>query len=371
MALNLERERAALDWYEERRDELFSTVAQAHNRDDDGQVLELASALAPFLARRSYWDEGETILTWGVEAARRSEQQQRLAEMLNELGTVYRQQSRFEQAAREFERAFATFGDIGDPAGEARALSNLGLTYRKLGQTDRARDVFEASIERWRRLEGSEEREHGLARSLNNLGMTLRDGGQYADAQALFEQALGLREQIEDADGVSRTLNNLGQLARLQGNPAEASDLHLRALEIRRALGDRHGVARTAGSLALALAEQARLEEARALLEEAMSIRGALGDRYGEAETALQLARVEQAQDDPGAAAEQAAFTASLARELSVPRLAAEALMVQGDAYAALAEPDTAAAAWTAALEQFRALGAEAEAESVLRRLAE
>jgi tetratricopeptide (TPR) repeat protein len=130
-------------------------------------------------------------------------------------------------------------------------------------------------------------------------------------------------------------------------------------------------VARTAGSLALALAEQARLEEARALLEEAMSIRGALGDRYGEAETALQLARVEQAQGDPGAAVEQAAFTASLARELSVPRLVAEALMVQGDAYATLAEPDAAAAAWTAALEQFRALGAEAEAESVLRRLAE
>ncbi|HEY5260728.1 MAG TPA: tetratricopeptide repeat protein [Solirubrobacteraceae bacterium] len=371
MVLNLERERAALDWYEERRDELFSTVAQAHSREDDGQVLELASALAPFLARRSYWDEGETILTWGVEAARRSEHQQPLAEMLNELGTVHRQQSRFEQAAGEFELAFAIFGDIGDRPGEARALSNLGLTYRKLGQTDRARDVFVASIERWRQLEGSKEREHGLARSLNNLGMTLRDSGHYADAQALFEQALGLREQIEDADGVSRTLNNLGQLARLQENPAEASDLHLRALEIRRALGDRHGVARTAGSLALALAEQARLEEARALLEEAMSIRGALGDRYGEAETALQLARVEQAQGDPGAAVEQALFTAGLARELGVPRLAGEALVVQGEAHAALAEPDAAAAAWTAALEQFRALGADADSESMLRRLAE
>lgn len=371
MALNLERERAALDWYEERRDELFSTVAQAHSREDDGQVLELAGALAPFLARRAYWDEGETILSWAVEAARRSEQQQPLAQMLNELGTVHRQQSRFEQAAKEFELALATFGDIGDQVGEARALSNLGLAYRKLGQMDRAQDAFEASIERWRRLEGSEEREHGLARSLNNLGMTLRDSGRYADAQALFEQALGLREQIEDAEGVSRTLNNLGHLARLQENPAEASDLHLRALEIRRALGDRHGVARTAGSLALALAEQARFEEARALLEEAMSIRSALGDRYGEAETALQLARVEQAQGDPRAAVGQAAFTAGLARELGVPRLAADALVVQGEAHAALAEPDLAAAVWTAALEQFRALGADADVESVLRRLAE
>jgi tetratricopeptide (TPR) repeat protein len=130
-------------------------------------------------------------------------------------------------------------------------------------------------------------------------------------------------------------------------------------------------VARTAGSLALALAEQARFEEARALLEEAMSIRGALGDRYGEAETALQLARVERGQGDPRAAVEQAAFTAGLARELGVPRLAADALVVQGEAHAALAEPDAAAAVWMAALEQFRALGADADVESMLRQLAE
>ncbi|HWJ51157.1 MAG TPA: hypothetical protein VNR42_09060, partial [Solirubrobacteraceae bacterium] len=68
---------------------------------------------------------------------------------------------------------------------------------------------------------------------------------------------------------------------------------------------------------------------------------------------------------------EQAEFTAGLARDLGVPRLAAEALVVQGEAFAALAEPDAAAAVWTAALEQFRVLGADADAKSMLRRLAE
>jgi tetratricopeptide (TPR) repeat protein len=371
VALNVERERAALDWYEDRRDEFFSTVAQAHDREDDGQVLELATALAPFLARRSYWDEGETILGWGVQAARRSAHQPALAQMLNELGTVHRQQARFEQAAGEFDQALESFREVGDLTGEARALSNLGLTLRKLGRHEPAQDALRQSIARWQQVEKGPEQQHGLARSLNNLGMTLRDSGDYDEARDLFEQALELRQEIEDADGVSRTLNNLGQLASAQENPEAAIDLHSQALEIRRGLGDRHGVARTSGTLAVALAQLGRLDEARALLEQAASIRGSLGDRYGEAETALALSRVELEQGEHRAALERAAFATYLAEELGVPRLAAQALVVQGETHAELDEPGAATAAWTAALEQFRAIGAIGDAERTLRRLAE
>ena len=58
MAIDLQRERAALDWFEERRDEFLAALTQAREREDDSQVLELATSFAPFLARRSYWDEG-------------------------------------------------------------------------------------------------------------------------------------------------------------------------------------------------------------------------------------------------------------------------------------------------------------------------
>jgi tetratricopeptide (TPR) repeat protein len=220
-------------------------------------------------------------------------------------------------------------------------------------------------------VQAGPEQQHGLARSLNNLGMTLRDRGDYDDARDCFQEALSMRQEIEDADGVSRTLNNLGQLASAQGDAEAAVELHTRALEIRRGLGDRHGVARTSGTLALALAGLGRLNEARALLQEAASIRGSLGDRYGEAETALALARVEIEQADPRAALEQAAFATHVAEDLGVPRLAAQGLVVQGETLTALEEPGAASAAWTSALEQFRAIGATGEAESVLRRLAE
>jgi hypothetical protein len=112
-----ERERAALDWYEQRRDEFFSAVRHARSRGDDGQVLELAKALAPFLTRRCYWDERETILRWGVDAARRSAHPLALGQMLSELATVHRQQGRIEQAAGELDQALGAFREAADVPG--------------------------------------------------------------------------------------------------------------------------------------------------------------------------------------------------------------------------------------------------------------
>ena len=80
---------------------LITPVAGGGWRINDLLRLVASQLGVSELGEEEIRDEGETILSWAVEAARRSEQQQPLAEMLNELGTVHRQQSRFEQAASE------------------------------------------------------------------------------------------------------------------------------------------------------------------------------------------------------------------------------------------------------------------------------
>ena len=138
------------------------------------------------------------------------------------LGTIHRLQSRWEQALRVFQEALDRFRSLDDRAGQARALSNLGLVLRKLNDIDAARDAFQQSVELWGALPESGDQRFGLARGLNNLGMTLRDERQYDEARAAFDQALELRHAIGDADGVSRLLSNLGQLALREGDPDEA-----------------------------------------------------------------------------------------------------------------------------------------------------
>lgn len=363
MPIDVNREREALDWYELRRGEFISAVTLAHDQSEDEQLLALAESFAPFFARRSYWNEGEQVLSWAVEAAARAEQPHRHAEMLNELGNIHRLKSDFGVAAEEFDNALRTYRELEDPAGQASALSNLGLTLRKLGQPTRARDAFEESLRLWSEAPDipEETREHGRARSLNNLAMTLRDFGDTTSARELFDRALQIREEIGDADGVSRTLNNLGQLL-LASDPSAAIDLHQRALEIRSKLNDRHGVARTSGLLATALATVGRTAEAHQLLVDALEIRQALGDRYGEAETNLQDAGVALAESNFEVARADAERALSIADELRVPRQAAQALRILGIVEGQRGETTQSAQYVDRAIKLLRESGLEAEA---------
>ena len=53
MAIHLQQERAALDWFEEHRDEYLSALVHARESGKQQQVVELAGTLAPVLQRRS------------------------------------------------------------------------------------------------------------------------------------------------------------------------------------------------------------------------------------------------------------------------------------------------------------------------------
>ena len=176
--LDLAAERAALDWFEERRGELFSSLDQARSAEDWSQVAELAATFAPFLQRRSYWNDGEQVMQWGVEAAESLGDRSLLARLLDELGNVHRQQARWSEAAEEFRIALDLYMTLGDPVGQAHALSDLGLVERKLGRQQQAGETFRRSIRLWDEMKGQiaeADRLRGLARSLNNLGMVLRD----------------------------------------------------------------------------------------------------------------------------------------------------------------------------------------------------
>lgn len=295
MTIDVSAERAELDRFEDRRDEYLSALAHARAQNQPRQVLALAGPFAQFLQRRSYWGTGEQILSWALEAAESLDEPHARAQMLDELGTLHRLQSKLQLAAREFTDALNTFRTVGDRVGEARAQSNLGLVLRKQGDLPGALDSFRRSLELWQALEGSlseDERLRGRARSINNLGMALRDEGDLDQAERAFAEALQLRESLGDADGVSRTLNNIGQLEMQRGEPRRAIEYHERALELREGLGDVHGIARTRHLLAAALEATGELDSAARLLASGLSLRQQLGDRAGEAQTAVHLGRV-------------------------------------------------------------------------------
>jgi tetratricopeptide (TPR) repeat protein/CHAT domain-containing protein len=248
----------------------------------------LVDVLVDFFHLHSYWPEWERLLQPALEVARALGDRQGEAQTLGNLGSVYAQQGRWEEAIANYEKALEIFRALGDRQGEAQTLGNLGSVYAQQGRWEEAIANYEKALEIFRALGDRQ----GEAQTLGNLGSVYRLQGRWEEAIANYEKALEIFHELGDRHGEGKTLNNLGLVYADQGRWEEAIACYEKDLEICRALGDRHGEAQTLTNLGSVYRLQGRWEEAIANYEKALEIFRALGDRHGEAQTLTNLGSV-------------------------------------------------------------------------------
>lgn len=175
------------------------------------------------------------------------------------------------------EESLALYRELGDKAGMASALNNLGTISQEQGDYIRARRPLEESLAL---LEELGDR-RGFARTLHNLGMVVHEQGDVAQARALIEKSLALRRELGDADGMARALLELGIVAEEQGDPGGAFSLIAQSLALRQEMSERRGIAECLEALAhLATAPESSsdvMERAARLLGAAAVLRTTLG----------------------------------------------------------------------------------------------
>ncbi|WP_322046367.1 tetratricopeptide repeat protein [Paraburkholderia sp. J67] len=120
----------------------------------------------------------------------------RSADVMNNLGVLYRETGRQEEAERWFRCAIAVVPN------HEQALCNLGLLLRWKRHLKDAEDLLSGAV---REVPESH-------RLLNMLGMILKDRGRLDHAQTIFRQALALQPHNTDYK------LNLGNLLLYQGN---------------------------------------------------------------------------------------------------------------------------------------------------------
>ncbi len=86
--------------------------------------------------------------------------------------------------------------------------------------------------------------EAGAAKLLNNLGTLLRTLGDYAGAQAYLDQCLDLMQAQGDQVGEAGVLHNLALVAYEEGRLTEAHELIDRCLQLERVIGDPYRIER-------------------------------------------------------------------------------------------------------------------------------
>ena len=156
----------------------------------------------------------------------------------------------------------------------ANSLNNLAELYRSQGRYKDAEPLYLQSLEIRKRQLGNDHPD--VASSLNNLAGLYRSQGRYNDAEPLYLQSLDIRKRQlgDDHPDVATSLNNLAFLYYSQGRYNDAEPLYLQSLDIRKhQLGDDHpSVATSLNNLAFLYYSQGKYSEAENLAQQALEI---------------------------------------------------------------------------------------------------
>jgi tetratricopeptide (TPR) repeat protein len=235
---------AAREWLAAELPTLTACVHHAAASSNKQPAIHLATALHPFLRLSGYTDQALDIHQTALTAARDLNDQAGQATALTHLGIM--QRLRDEYAATDcLTRALALYGTLGDRLGQANALTDLGRVQYQLGDyaaaTDshtRALDLYVAVGDRL-----------GQVTAVTHLGIVQRLRGEYAAATGSLTRALDLLTALGDPLGQATALTHLGVMQRLRGEYAAATGSLTRALCMFTAVGDTGGEAETLNNL--------------------------------------------------------------------------------------------------------------------------
>lgn len=224
----------------------------------------------------------------------------------------------YQRSAQKFEEAGAEFARAGEPKWEARALNSAGTVNALLGNSNRARELYERALKLWSeardalgesdtlsnlggvlsrqghldealtKLTRAQTLAHaggdrgGEADILNSLAFIYANAGQQEKARATLNLILQIRRELGDRRGEAITLNNIGLTYYFGQQHAEAIKFFEAGRTIGRDLGDKRVMADSLSNIGISLLAMSHYEKAQANFEQALALRRELGDTLGE-----------------------------------------------------------------------------------------
>lgn len=227
----------ALAWFDREWATIVAAIFAGAERGHDRLVACLGSALWDYLdQRRSPSPESVAAHETAVQAARRTGEPLLEAVVTNQSAVSYGMASRYPESRDQFLRALELFTSVGDRTGMSKVHSNLGITYKRLGDPEKSLEHLKTGLT----LNDDINSIGGLH---NNLSTTYYVLGRYDEAIASARKAVELSRQAAYARGEADALDSLGtaQLAAGQFEQAVSSleaavrlcgELQLGALEV-------------------------------------------------------------------------------------------------------------------------------------------
>ena len=219
-------------------------------------------------------------------------------------------------ASEHLNSALDLVRELGDERAAAVALQRLGSVAREQGRYDQARDLHERSMAIWRKLDEPD----GVAASQDYLGFVAWLRGDFETAEEACTTALAEFQRTGDLQASATALVNLGACALYRGAHSIARQRLEKALSIARELGFQEGIAWSLHELAIAARQTRRpAGETAPMLCEALLIHRQLGDRWRVASVLEEIAGAVLARNHPARAVEILAAAEAVRERLGTP----------------------------------------------------
>ena len=268
----LAHEARAVDEASRARAEAAKAAEVARFLTDLFRESDPAQALGASRTAREILDRGATRLSTELTSQRDVR-----ATLMRTIGEVYRASGLLDESEKITTEALAILrqGGGADGADVAQVLDNLGQLARERTRYEQAAVLHREALAIRRSTLGP--RDPAVGESLSNLALALREQGLYDEAEPAVREALAIRRDSlgPEHDATLASMNVLGDIEASRGRFTEADRWYRQVLEIRRrTLPPEHPrLATSLNNVAGMSARAGRLADSEAMYREALAIR--------------------------------------------------------------------------------------------------
>jgi tetratricopeptide (TPR) repeat protein len=210
----------------------------AHHASDDPKSLTLLSQVLGWLAhfteeldqRQKLLSQSQEILDRVSATGQHTSAEQAFIFLEQSYATGKRD---YKASIRFSNRALALFRELGDRTGEAEALKELGLAYRRLGRANQAYDALRENLDIRRQLDDP----FGIAEAMAWLGIAALHQLKLKEAEQLGQQALELFRWLGNRYYEANALLSVSYSRGFAGEYLAARELIDQALTLERDFG--------------------------------------------------------------------------------------------------------------------------------------
>jgi tetratricopeptide (TPR) repeat protein len=206
------------------------------------------------------------------------------------LGTIYMTEDETEKAFYSLIRAGMIYWELEDVYKTSNVFGSLGLFAKNYGLIPLAERLLGYSIAGFEEIGDIA----GVAQSLHNLGKAALRRNDYITAEKRILESLELNKQLDNRYGIANNLGALGLIDINRGNFDKAYDRFTRAFQIFDDIGDKNKLAEVGHSIGKTAAELGNLDQSERYLREAKNQAEEVGNPQLAADCLLELGKIKK-----------------------------------------------------------------------------